>query len=312
MGESQRSDAESAHRHRRRRPCRPVSVAGAQAGARRRPRRGHVRPGAEARSARRQARLRHRGRGAADARGARGLGRRSRRRPQPILDMVITDSRLHDPVRPTFLTFDGEVGEGEAFAHMVTAGDLTGALVEACRAGGRRACRPEGVDGFRTERDAHRRQAGGRRHPAGRVAGRGRWRPLAPARTGGHRLDLLALSPVRHRRHHRARARSRRAGRSSTSCPPAPSRSCRSNPKSQGDGTTAASVVHRLERAHRQSCRGCSNRDRRICWRNSSAASACSSAASPSRRSRTPIRSPSASRGPSSATGWRCWATPPM
>ena len=69
---------------------------------------------------------------------------------QPIVDMVITDSRLHDPVRPTFLTFDGEVGEGEAFAHMVTAGDLTGVLVAACGAAGV-SLRAEGVDRFRTD-----------------------------------------------------------------------------------------------------------------------------------------------------------------
>src|SRR5262249_10966620 len=31
---------------------------------------------------------------------------------QPILDMVVTDSRLEDAVRPTFLTFDGEVEPG--------------------------------------------------------------------------------------------------------------------------------------------------------------------------------------------------------
>jgi len=38
---------------------------------------------------------------------------------QPILDMVVTDSRLADAVRPTFLTFAGEVEPGEPFAHMV-------------------------------------------------------------------------------------------------------------------------------------------------------------------------------------------------
>src|SRR5476649_1962562 len=32
---------------------------------------------------------------------------------QPILDMVVTDSKLDDAVRPTFLTFGGEVEEGE-------------------------------------------------------------------------------------------------------------------------------------------------------------------------------------------------------
>jgi 2-octaprenyl-6-methoxyphenol hydroxylase len=38
---------------------------------------------------------------------------------QPILDMVVTDSKLDDAVRPTFLTFGGEVEEHEPFAHMV-------------------------------------------------------------------------------------------------------------------------------------------------------------------------------------------------
>ena len=47
---------------------------------------------------------------------------------QAITDMVITDSRAADPVRPTFLTFDGEVAPGEAFAHMVANRDLNGAL----------------------------------------------------------------------------------------------------------------------------------------------------------------------------------------
>jgi len=37
---------------------------------------------------------------------------------QPILDMVVTDSRTLDVVRPVFLTFDGEVAPGEPFAHM--------------------------------------------------------------------------------------------------------------------------------------------------------------------------------------------------
>src|SRR3982750_1014977 len=34
---------------------------------------------------------------------------------QPILDMVVTDSRLDDAARPAFLTFGGEVEPGEPF-----------------------------------------------------------------------------------------------------------------------------------------------------------------------------------------------------
>lgn len=48
---------------------------------------------------------------------------------QPILDMVVTDSKLNDVVRPTFLTFGGEVEEGEPFAHMVENRHLIDALV---------------------------------------------------------------------------------------------------------------------------------------------------------------------------------------
>jgi 2-octaprenyl-6-methoxyphenol hydroxylase len=48
---------------------------------------------------------------------------------QPILDMVVTDSKLQDAVRPTFLTFGGEVEPGEPFAHMVENGLLAAALI---------------------------------------------------------------------------------------------------------------------------------------------------------------------------------------
>ena len=48
---------------------------------------------------------------------------------QPILDMVVTDSKLDDVVRPTFLTFGGEVEEGEPFAHMIENRHLIDALV---------------------------------------------------------------------------------------------------------------------------------------------------------------------------------------
>ena len=38
---------------------------------------------------------------------------------QPILDMVVTDSRLNDAVRPVFLSFAGDIEPGEPFAHMI-------------------------------------------------------------------------------------------------------------------------------------------------------------------------------------------------
>ncbi len=47
---------------------------------------------------------------------------------QPITEMIVTDSRTSDPVRPVFLTFGGEVEPGEPFAHMVANSSLNGAL----------------------------------------------------------------------------------------------------------------------------------------------------------------------------------------
>lgn len=55
---------------------------------------------------------------------------------QPILDMVVTDSRLEDVTRPIFLTFGGEVEPGEPFAHMVENRHLINALVTRAEAEG--------------------------------------------------------------------------------------------------------------------------------------------------------------------------------
>ncbi|HUN96851.1 MAG TPA: ubiquinone biosynthesis hydroxylase [Bradyrhizobium sp.] len=55
---------------------------------------------------------------------------------QPILDMVVTDSKLEDATRPAFLTFAGQVEPGEPFAHMVENRHLIDALVERAEAEG--------------------------------------------------------------------------------------------------------------------------------------------------------------------------------
>jgi 2-octaprenyl-6-methoxyphenol hydroxylase len=55
---------------------------------------------------------------------------------QPILDMVVTDSKLEDAVRPTFLTFGGEVEEGEPFAHMIENRLLVDALMAKAKLAG--------------------------------------------------------------------------------------------------------------------------------------------------------------------------------
>ena len=66
---------------------------------------------------------------------------------QPILDMAVTDSRLDAAMRPTFLTFDGEVEVShdaggvhlparEPFAHMIENGPLLAALLAKAKAEG--------------------------------------------------------------------------------------------------------------------------------------------------------------------------------
>src|SRR6202045_984517 len=55
---------------------------------------------------------------------------------QPILDMVVTDSKLEDATRPVFLTFAGDVEPGEPFAHMIENRHLIDALVVRAEAEG--------------------------------------------------------------------------------------------------------------------------------------------------------------------------------
>src|ERR1700694_1616599 len=58
-----------------------------------------------------------------------GVGDQVAGKAQPILDMVVTDSRLQDATRPVFLTFAGDVEPGEPFAHMIENRHLIDALV---------------------------------------------------------------------------------------------------------------------------------------------------------------------------------------
>ncbi len=67
---------------------------------------------------------------------------------QPINEMVITDSRTGDAVRPVFLTFDGRAEDGEPFAHMVTNGDMLGALRTRGEAAGVTIVAPDSVEDF--------------------------------------------------------------------------------------------------------------------------------------------------------------------
>jgi 2-octaprenyl-6-methoxyphenol hydroxylase len=67
---------------------------------------------------------------------------------QPITRMIVTDSRTSDPVRPVYLTFDGEVAEGQPFAHMVPNVAMVRALRAACERLGIRIRHGASATGF--------------------------------------------------------------------------------------------------------------------------------------------------------------------
>ncbi|WP_342148980.1 FAD-dependent monooxygenase [Methylorubrum sp. SB2] len=101
---------------------------------------------------------RHRGRAYAVAAGPRrmlerlGLWAAIAPAAEPMRRLVISDSRVGDPVRPVFLTFGDaakeaaakEATDGEPFAHMVEAEPMAAALLDAARAAGVRLV-PQGV-----------------------------------------------------------------------------------------------------------------------------------------------------------------------
>jgi 2-octaprenyl-6-methoxyphenol hydroxylase len=80
-----------------------------------------------------------------------GVWEQAAERAQPILDMVITDSRLDDAMRPVFLTFEGEIKPGEPFAHMVENRHLVAALDAKAREVGV-VVRPTAVEKIETTR----------------------------------------------------------------------------------------------------------------------------------------------------------------
>jgi len=55
---------------------------------------------------------------------------------QAMTEMIVSDSRTNDVVRPVFLTFDGEVEPGQPFAHMVENAALVAELKAACEGEG--------------------------------------------------------------------------------------------------------------------------------------------------------------------------------
>ncbi|MEJ8474903.1 ubiquinone biosynthesis hydroxylase [Roseibium sp. H3510] len=72
---------------------------------------------------------------------------------QPINEMIVTDSKLRDVVRPVFLTFGGETPDGEPFAHMMPNGAMLPALYEAARDLGVEFAAPDSASTFRSTPD---------------------------------------------------------------------------------------------------------------------------------------------------------------
>lgn len=72
---------------------------------------------------------------------------------QPINEMIVTDSKLRDTVRPIFLTFGGEVTEGEPFAHMVPNGVMMPTLYDAAKEAGVEFHAPDIATNFRNTGD---------------------------------------------------------------------------------------------------------------------------------------------------------------
>jgi 2-octaprenyl-6-methoxyphenol hydroxylase len=129
---------------------------------------------------------------------------------QPMLDMLVTDSRLSDVMRPIFLQFAGEVEPGEPFAHMIENPRLVEALIAKARAEGVRL-EAEPVRGF--DHDGARvRVSLGRSEIAARLlvaadGARSRLRALAGIPVNSWSYGQAAIvTTVAHEREHHGRA----------------------------------------------------------------------------------------------------------
>jgi 2-octaprenyl-6-methoxyphenol hydroxylase len=129
---------------------------------------------------------------------------------QPIVDMVVTDSRANDAVKPVFLTFAGEVAPGEPFAHMVENRPLVDALAAAARGAGV-VLIPRAVAGYEVEGERVSVHVGAATISAALLiaadGARSRLRELAGIATYGWSYGQSAIvTTVAHERDHGGRA----------------------------------------------------------------------------------------------------------
>lgn len=130
---------------------------------------------------------------------------------QDIVDMVVTDSRLDDALRPVFLTFAGEVEPGEPFAQMIENGPLLAALVAKAREEGV-ALAETSVVAFAADPERVSATLGDGRRLSARLlvaadGGRSRLRDLAGIAMVGWEYGQSAIvATVAHTRDHQGRA----------------------------------------------------------------------------------------------------------
>jgi 2-octaprenyl-6-methoxyphenol hydroxylase len=130
---------------------------------------------------------------------------------QALTAMDITDSPLEEPIRPLFLSFDGEIAPGEAFAHMVEEGPLLGALkTAAAKAGVVLSAQP--ITGFDADTDGVTATSADGTTINARLlvaadGARSRLRELAGISFYGWTYDQSAIvGAIRHEREHGGRA----------------------------------------------------------------------------------------------------------
>ncbi|MCW2308729.1 ubiquinone biosynthesis hydroxylase [Rhodobium gokarnense] len=144
--------------------------------------------------------------------GTLGVWREIRGEAQPITDMIVTDSRLRDMVRPVYLTFEGDLEPGEPFAHMLHNRVLVKALLGAAAKAGVELLAPAPVDDFSTgdEQVTIRLKDGSERRARLLVAAdgvRSRLRDLANIRTVKWDYGQSGIvTTVAHERPHHGRA----------------------------------------------------------------------------------------------------------
>ncbi len=130
---------------------------------------------------------------------------------QPLVAMDITDSALDEPIRPLFLSFEGEVAPGEPFAHMVEEAPLLQAL-KAGAAGAGVTFSPLPITHFDSDADGVQATLSGGTVIAARLlvaadGARSRLRELAGISFYGWSYDQSAIvGTIAHEREHGGRA----------------------------------------------------------------------------------------------------------